>query len=120
MLHMHVFALEPLVFVIAALCLLILVSMRLLAVKAIRVLAFVVWKAIDGEYAALTGALRGKSAITKFADAETMDMGQASIAVQSRAEAATRNRFASEMTDGGLIDWRRTKVTSKSGLLYAT
>jgi hypothetical protein len=100
MLNMHILALDPLAFTMVALCLLFLFNVRFWTARAIPFLVLAVEKAIDGVFAARAGALRGKGAITSFADAETMDMGQASIssAVQSRAE-------TNEMTDLGLIDW---------------
>ena len=132
MLHMHILALTLTAFVMAVLCLLLLVSVRLLAAKAIRFLVLAVGNAIDGEFLVLARGLQGKSVKTTLANAETTDMGQASAfsAFQSKAKGAIRSSLATndvnffsvtnEMTDRGPIDWRGKKATSASCLHYAT
>ena len=116
---MHILALDPLAFVMAALCLLFLFSVRPFAANAIRFLALAVGKAIAGIFSPLARGLQGECAKTTFANAETMNMGQASAssAFQSKAESTIRSSVAAndvncfsvtnEMTELGLIDWRR-------------
>ena len=101
--HMHMLALGPLAFVMAVLCLLFLVSLRLLAAKAIRRLVRALGNAIDGEYAALAGGLQGKGARTILACPQTMNRRHAGASSSFPVWQIANARQVQDANDNGLF-----------------